>query len=99
MGYISPSTFQKLLNQITALQKLWLISFIELLVKDNSVSIHKRTLWFLVTEIFKFKRGLSHALIKEIIPQNKQNTYKLRNNADLTLPLMKSIHKGLKSLS
>ena len=79
--------------------KNWLISFIELLVKDNSVSIYKRNLWFLVMDIFKFKRGLSHALIKEIIPQNKQNTYKLRNNADLTLPLMKSVHKGLESLS
>ena len=50
-------------------------------------------------EIFKFKRGLPHVLIKEIIPQNKQNTYKLQNNADLTLPLMKSVHKGLESLS
>ena len=44
-------------------------------------------------EIFKFKRGL------EIIPQNKQNTYKLRSNVDLTLPLMKLVHKGLESSS
>ena len=74
MGYIRPSTFQKLLNQINALQKVWLISFTELLVMDSSVSIHKRNLWFLVMEIFKFKRGLPHALIREIIAQNKQNT-------------------------
>ena len=60
---------------------------------DSSVSIHKRNLWFLVMEIFKFKRGL------EIIPQNKQNTYKLRSNVDLTLPLMKLVHKGLESSS
>ena len=89
MGYIRPSTFQKLLNQINAFQKLGLISFIELVVKDNSVSIYKRNLLFLVMEIFKFKRGLYHEL----------NTYKLRNNTDLTLPLIKSIHKGLESLS
>ena len=93
MGYIRPSTFQKLLNQINALQKVWLISFTKLLVMDSSVSIHKRNLWFLVMEIFKFKRGL------EIIPQNKQNTYKLRSNVDLTLPLMKLVHKGLESSS
>ena len=59
---------------------------------DSSVSIHKRNLWFLVMEIFKFKRGLE-------IPQNKQNTYKLRNNVNLTLPLMKLVHKGLESSS
>ena len=92
MGYIRPSTFQKLLNQINALQKVWLIYFTELLVMDSSVSIHKRNLWFLVMEIFKFKRGLE-------IPQNKQNTYKLRNNVNLTLPLMKLVHKGLESSS
>ena len=77
MGYIRPSTFQKLLNQINAMQK-WTLSSIELLVKDNSVSIYKRNLWFLVREIFKFKRSLSHALIKEIIPENK-----IRRNCEI----------------
>ena len=79
--------------------KNWLLSFIELLVKDISVSIHEWNLWFKF-KIFKSSnsRGSSHALIKEIIPQNKQNIYKLRKNADSTLPLKKSVHKNLESL-
>ena len=72
--YIRHSTFQKLLNQINAFKKLWLISFMELFVEDNSVLIHKRNLQFLVMEIFRFKKYLSPALIKEINPQNKQNS-------------------------
>ena len=66
-----PLTGQYLLNQINALQKLWLLSFIELLEKDNSVSILKRNLGFLVTEMFKFNRGLSPTLVTELIPQIK----------------------------
>ena len=34
-----------------------------------------------------------------MIPLNRQNRYELRNNVDFTLPLVKSIHKGLESLS
>ena len=49
------------------------------------VSIHKRTLHFYATEMFKFKRGLTSSLCKEMIPQNRQNRYELRNNADFTL--------------
>ena len=49
--------------------------------------------------MLKLKRGLSPVLIKEMIAQNRQNTYELRNNTDFTLPLVKSVHKGLGSLS
>ena len=93
--YIRPSTFQKLLNQINAFQKLWLISFMELFVNNNSVLIHKQNLQFLVMEISRFKKYLSPALIEEINPQNKQNTYKLGNNTDLTWPLMTTSERFL----
>ena len=60
------STGQYLLNQINALQKLWLLSFTELLEKDNSVSILKKNLGFFAIEMFKFNRGLSPRLVTEL---------------------------------
>ena len=67
----------------------------ELFVNNNSVLIHKQNLQFLVMEISRFKKYLSPALIKEINPQNKQNTYKLGNNTDLTWPLMTTSERFL----
>ena len=49
--------------------------------------------------MFKFKRCLVSALIKEMIPQNRHNRYKLRSSANFTLQLVCSVHNGLKSLS
>ena len=74
-------------------------TFIRLLGKDNSVSIHKRILGFYAIEVFKFKRDLDLALYKGMIPQNRQNSYELQNNADFILSFVKSFHKGLESLS
>ena len=34
-----------------------------------------------------------------MIPQNKQKRYKFLNNTNFTLPLVKSVHKGLENLS
>ena len=73
--------------------------FIELLEKDNSALIHKRNLRFLAIEMFKFKTGLAPTLCTERISHNRKNRYGYRNNTDFTLPLMKSFHKGLESLS
>ena len=46
--------------------------------------------------MFKVKRGLTLALIKEMIPQNR---YELQNNPNFTLPLVKLVYKGTKPLS
>ena len=77
-------------------------TFIGLLEKDYSVLIviDKRNLLFLAIEMFKLKlkRCLVSALWKEMIPENRQNRYKLRNNADFTFSLVKSVHKGLEGL-
>ena len=37
-------------------------------------------------------------VIKELIPQNRQNRYKLQNNPNFTLLLVKSICKGAETL-
>ena len=46
--------------------------FIALLEKDNSASIRNRKLNFLAIGVFKFKRALASAPIKEMIPQNRE---------------------------
>ena len=54
---------------------------------------------YLPTICSNSKRDLAPAQTKEKILQNWQNRYKLRNNPDFTLPLVKSVYKSLKSLS
>ena len=74
-------------------------TFHELLEKDGSVSIHKRNLRFLACKMFKLKKGIAPALIKDLILPNRQHRYELRNNRDFAVPIVKSVHKGLESLS
>ena len=59
--------------------------------KDNSVSIHKRSICFLVIQITRYKTGLAAAVIKESILQNRQDRYELQNNPYFTLRLVKSV--------
>ena len=70
-----------------------------MLEKDGSVSIHKQNLHFLACEMFKLKRGTAPELIKELILPNRQHRYELRKNPDFTVPIVKSVHKNLESLS
>ena len=62
-------------------------------------SIHKRNLHFLACEMFKLKRCIAPELIKELILPDRQHRYELRNNPDFAVPIVKSVHKGLESLS
>ena len=52
-------------------------SFQDLLEKDNSVSIHRRNMQFLATEMFKVKSNIASEIIKEA---PKMSPYDLRNN-------------------
>ena len=74
-------------------------TFYELLEKDDSVSIHKRNLRFLACGMFKLKRDMAPELIKELILPNRQRSSELRDNPDFSVPVVKSVHKGLESLS
>ena len=38
-------------------------------------------------------------LIKELILPNRQRRYDLRSNTDFAVPMVKSVHKGLESLT
>ena len=53
-------------------------SFTDLLVKDNSLTIHHRNLQKLVTEMFKVKVGIALEIINDSF-QNEHKPYNLRN--------------------
>ena len=54
-------------------------SFDDLLAKDSSFKIHERNLQKLAIEIFKVKKGIAPAIMKNIFEFN-DNTYSLRND-------------------
>ena len=56
----------------------YITSFQDLLIKDNSYSIHYRSIQKLATEIFKVKNGFSNGLLNEFF-DNRSLTYNLRN--------------------
>ena len=74
-------------------------TFYKLLEKGGSVSIHKQNSRFLACEMFELKRRLTPELIKELILLNRQHRYELRNNQGFAVPIVKSVHKDLESLS
>ena len=74
-------------------------TFYELLEKDGSVSIYKQNVRFLACEMFKLKSDMAPELIKELILPNRQRRCELRNSSDFAVPIVKSVHKGLESLS
>jgi len=74
------------------------LTFEELLIKDNSTTIHQRNLQLLATEIFKVKQGLSTGLTDELF-QFVEKPYNLRNNGSLKRKIDKTVNYGSESLS
>ena len=73
-------------------------TFQELLNKDNSVSIHRRNLQPLATEMFKIHRGLSPDILREIFVP-KISLYNLRRNKTFERRQVHSVYHGTESLS
>ena len=74
------------------------LSFDEPLIKDKSVSIHKRNLQLLATEIFKVKNGVSTELTEDIFHFVNKH-YDLRNNRILFRKRNRTVFYGTESLS
>ena len=74
------------------------LSFDELLIKDESVSIHQRNLQFLATEIFKVKNGLPTGLTENIF-HFVNKPYDLQNNRILLRKRDRTVFYGTESLS
>ena len=74
-------------------------SFIRLLEKDNSVSIHQRNLQILAVEVFKVSNGLSPVLIDDISKLRVEQTYNLRKLSQYYRPKVNSVYNGTESVS
>ena len=66
-------------------------SFIKLLEKDNSVSIHQRNL--------QICNGLSPVLMNDIFKLRGEQTYNLRKLSQFYRPKVNSVYKGIKSVT
>ena len=74
-------------------------SFHALLERDGTVSIHKRNIKILATEMFKVSKNLVPPQMHEIFKLKDQPQYNLRYNSLFSRSLVKSIYKGTESLS
>ena len=74
-------------------------SFIKLLEKDNSVSIHQKNLQILATEMFKVSNGLSVVLMNDIFKLTGEQTYNLRKLSQFYRPKINSVYNGTESVS
>ena len=72
--------------------------FNELLEKYGSVSIHKRNLQVLATEMYKISDGLSTPLMKDIFPISR-NPYNLRQDSQFSKPRINTVYHGTESIS
>ena len=73
-------------------------TFNELLIKDNSVTIHHRNLQVLATEIYKAVNDLSPPILKSIFRVNS-NPYNLRSGSTLVTNNVKTVKYGIETLS
>ena len=62
-----------------------------LLKKDSSLSIHKRKLQVLATEIYKVSKGPSPPIMTESFKPRDEQHYNLKNNTEFTIPVIKTV--------
>ena len=74
------------------------LTFQELLAKDKSVSVHRKNLQLLATEIFKSNTGMSPELMNDIF-HFAERPYNLKSDFTLERKLDYTVYHGSKSLS
>ena len=75
------------------------LSFNALLEKDGSVSIHERNIKILARKMFKFSKNLEPPQMHENFKLKDQPHFNLRDNSPFSRPLVRSVYKGIESLS
>ena len=73
-------------------------SFEELLITDNSVSIHQRNIHLLVTEIYRTRMNLNHSFMKEIFVEREIH-YSVRVTNNIYACKPRTTAYGLENLS
>ena len=73
-------------------------TFKELLVRDGSVTIHHRNLQILVTEIFKFLKGISPKIMEDVFKVSER-IYNLRSDVSFTTNNISTMNYGQQSIS
>ena len=63
--------------------------------KDNSVSIHHKSLQALAIEMFKVHTQTSPEIMQEIFQVKEQLNYNLRSQTDFVIPQVKSVNHCL----
>ena len=74
------------------------LSFQELLILDNSFTIHHRNLQRLATEMFKVKNDLSPKFMINVFPMST-NPYNLREAPDFKISNIRSVYNGSETIS
>ena len=64
-----------------------------------AVLIHEKNIKILATDMFKVSKNLAPPQIHEISKLKDQPQYNLRYNSLFSRPLVKSVYKGIESLS
>ena len=94
-------------NRINNLQEraLWIVyqdklsDFEALLKNDKSVTIHTRTLHYLVTEVYKAKNNISLEIMRDIFHFKENENYNLKSGTHLASRNMRKILFGKETLS
>ena len=73
-------------------------SYVDLLGKDKSFTIHQRNIQSLAVELFKVKRNLSNVIMCNIF-KKRTLTYNLRSQTDFVRDSVNTQRYGLNSLS
>ena len=70
-----------------------------LLKKDGSVSIHNLNLQILADEMYNVSKGLSTPIITELFKPRDEQHHKLRNNAEFTIPVIRTVYRESENVS
>ena len=70
-----------------------------LLKKDGSFSIHNRKHQVLATEIYKVSKGPPPPIMTELFKPRDEQHYNLKNNAEFTIPVIKTVWHESESIS
>ena len=73
-------------------------SFIKLLEKDNSVSIHQKNQQMVATEMSKVSNGLSPVLMNDIFKIKGEQTYNLRKLSQFYRTKVNFVYNGTQSV-